>query len=107
MPPARSSVQRIRPRAPREKRSAAIPQARATGIAQTASIRRTPAVCRESTTATGTAATARSPRSTATEARWLLLRVRAANGGGRDRAADHAGDRDEGQHVGQCLEDDG
>src|SRR4051812_45477038 len=104
-PPAFSSVQRMRPPAPREKRSAASPQPRATGIAQTASRRRTPAVCRETTTATGTAATARRPRRTANEARWLLLRVRAATGGGRNRAADHTGDRDERQDVRQRLED--
>src|SRR5258707_1099325 len=104
-PPAFSSVHRMRPPAPREKRSAASPQPRATGIAQTASRRRTPAVCRETTTATGTAATARSPSRTANEARWLLLRVRAANRGGGNGGADHAGDGDERKYVRHRLED--
>ena len=33
----------------------------------------------------------------------LLLAVRATNGGGRDRAADHAGDRDQREDVGKAL----
>src|SRR5436190_10429201 len=104
-PPARSSVLRILPPAPRAKSSAAIPQTAATGIAQTASRRRTPVVWRERATAAGTAATPARPSRTASEARWLLLRIRASDGGGRDRAADHAGDSDQGEHVRQGLEE--
>src|SRR4051812_40684141 len=53
-----------------------------------------------------------SPKTTESRARSfltraaLLLDVWTANGGGRDRPADHAGDRDQGQHVGQGVEDD-
>src|SRR5437868_2153122 len=102
-----SSVRRIRPRAPRAKRSAAIPKRAATGIAQTASSSLTPVVWREMRTATGTAAMARSPESTASDERWLLLRIRPSCGGGRDRPADHARDRDQGQGVRQRLEQHG
>src|SRR5260221_12938047 len=55
----------------------------------------------------GTAAKAISPRSSASDARWLLLRVRAANGGRWDRAPDHARDRHQGQDVWERLEQDG
>src|SRR5436189_2627062 len=103
-PPARSSELRIRPPAPRAKRRAATPQTAATGMAQTASSSRTPTVWRESTTATGTAAAAASPSRSASEARWLLLRIRPPHRGRRDRAADHAGDGDEREHVRQRLE---
>src|SRR4051812_18618122 len=106
-PPARSSVQRMRPPAPRTKASAAIPQTAATGIAQAASITPTPVVSCASPTAAGTASTATRPSSTPSDARWLLLDVRPSNGGGRYRAADHAGDRNQGQDVGERLEEHG
>src|SRR5260370_8468805 len=54
-----------------------------------------------------TAATAISPSSSASDARWLLLRVRAANGGRWDRAPDDARDRDQGQDIRERLEQDG
>src|SRR3954470_12497374 len=104
-PPACSSVRRMRPPAPRAKRSAPTPQAAATGTAQTASSRWTPAVCRDMTIAAGTEIVATSPSRTASDARWLLLDVGAANGSGRDRAADHAGDGDQRQAVGKRLEE--
>src|SRR6266404_888058 len=66
-----------------------------------------PAVRRAIAMPAGTAAKAISPRSSASDARWLLLRVRAANGGRWDRAPDHARDRDQGQDVWERLEEDG
>src|SRR4051794_28209245 len=104
-PPACSSVQRIRPPAPRAKSRAAIPHAAATGTAHTASTSRTPAVCRDTTTAAGTTTVATRPRTTASDARWLLLDVGAANSCRWDRAADHAGDGDQRQDVRKRLEE--
>src|SRR5690348_4554507 len=106
-PPARSSERRIRPRAPRTKSSAATPQAAASGIAQAASIRLIPAVWRARRIPPGTASVPTRPSSTAIEARWLLLRIGTADGGGRNRAADHTGHGDERQGVGQRLEENG
>src|SRR5437660_12902567 len=61
---------------------------------------------------TGTEATASTPATSAATARGLrargrllLLRVRASNRGGGNRAADHSGDRDQRQHVRQGLEE--
>ncbi len=68
-PPDRSSVQRIRPRAPRTKRSAATPQANASGIAKEASSRPMPALRHATATAAGTTSTAASPNTIASEAR--------------------------------------
>src|SRR4051794_16999822 len=55
----------------------------------------------------GTATTARAPSTTeicAGRFSRLLLDVRTANGCGRDRAADDAGDRDQGEDVRKRLE---
>src|SRR5581483_4079294 len=106
-PPARSSVARMRPPAPRANASAAAPQSAAIGIAHAASRSGIPAVRCATAIAPGTAATPTRPSTTATEARWLLLRVGASNGGGRGRAADDAGDGDQRQHVRERLEEDG
>src|SRR5262245_24404245 len=62
---------------------------------------------RVSTIPTGTAATEARPKTTAPQARtfaFLLLRVGTSIRGGRDRAADHAGDRNQRQHVRERLE---
>src|SRR5438067_4760021 len=106
-PPARSSVRWIRPPAPRAKRIATRPATTATGIAYAASRSETPAVACATATPAGTASAATRPKSAASDARWLLLRVRAANGGGRHRAADDAGHGDQGEDVRQCLEEHG
>src|SRR5207237_738652 len=55
--------------------------------------------------ATGSAATASRPASSAAAAAGLLLRVGTANGGGRDRAADDARDGDQRQDVRKGLEE--
>src|SRR5882672_8021078 len=107
VPPAFSSVRRTRPRAPRTKRSAATPQPKATGIAHAASTSVNPEDCRDSTTATGTARSATRPASTASDARWLLLRIGAANGGRRNGTPDHARHRDEREDVRKGLEQHG
>src|SRR5260221_14187134 len=97
-PPARSRVGRIRPVAPREKRSAVIPAAAATGTAQPAWTSVTPARRLERSTPAGTASTATTPKRIASEARGLLLRVGPANSCGRYGASVHAGDGDERQN---------
>src|SRR5919108_5877456 len=62
-------------------------------------------------TAAGIVATATSPTSADSTAlqlvgrSWLLLLVWAANGCGRDRPSDHAGDGDERQDIRQGLEE--
>src|SRR5262245_57896495 len=103
-PPARSSVQRIRPRAPRTNSSAQIAHANAIGIAQAASTSVRLEFWRDRTMAAGTTSAATRAVKNAREARWLLLRVRAANGGGRNRASDHTGHGDERQDVWKGLE---
>src|SRR3954468_21128188 len=104
-PPARSSVAWIRPIAPRAKSIAKTPASAATGTAQPASTRVTPARRFDTTTPAGTASTATTPSSAARDARWLLLRVRPANSCWWNRASDDARDCDERQHVGERLEE--
>src|SRR4051812_124676 len=104
-PPARSSVAWIRPIAPRAKSIARTPARAATGTAQPASTRVTPARRFDTTTPAGTASTATPPSSAARDARWLLLRVRPANSCWWNRAPDDACDGDERQDVRECLEE--
>src|SRR4051812_40880895 len=56
-------------------------------------------------TSTGIASIASSPKHTAARAARLLLDIRTAGGRGADRAPDHAGDRDQREHVRQRLEE--
>src|ERR671937_1786979 len=56
-------------------------------------------------TAAGIVATPASPTSTATQARRLLLRVRATTRCGRNRAADHSGHRDQREDIRDDLEE--
>src|SRR5690348_1898523 len=107
-PPARSSVRRIWPRAPRASSSAATLSAIPIGIAHTASRRWIFPVCRDAATAAGTTRTPHRAAISASEARWLgrlLLAVRLAIGCGRNGTADHAGDRNQRQDVRQYPEE--
>src|SRR4051794_35265592 len=102
-----AAAKRTWPDVPRISRRAATLASAATGIAQAASSNATWVSYRATATATGIASTATRPNTTARDGRPLLLCVRAANSCGRDGAADHAGDRDEGQDVRQRLEEHG
>src|SRR6266581_8294231 len=62
---------------------------------------------RETSIAAGSVKSAARPTTSAAQALRLLLDVRTASRRGWDRPADHAGDGDQGQDVGQCLEQDG
>src|SRR2546430_15688993 len=55
-------------------------------------------------TSTGIASTASSPKNTAARPARLLLDIRTAGSRGADRAPDHAGDRDQREQVRQRLE---
>src|SRR4051812_42927718 len=57
------------------------------------------------TIAAGTASAPTRPRTTASDARWLLLDVGAANCCGWNRAADHTGDGDQRQDIRKRLEE--
>src|SRR5918911_114687 len=104
-PPARPRVRSLRRRARRARRSATAPRSAATGIAAEAWRSFTRAESWASATPAGSAATASRPAASAQGAAGLLLLVGTANGGGRDGAADHAGDGDQRQDVGQGLEE--
>src|SRR5207302_2914551 len=104
-PPARPRVRSARRRARRAKKMADKPRIAATGIPAAACSSFTRAESCANATAAGRAATARSPGASAPGAAGLLLLVGSANGGGRNRAADDAGNGDERQDVGQGLEE--
>src|ERR1700730_17686532 len=106
-PLAPPSVPPIRPRAPRTKRSEAKPQIAATGIAKAVSSRAMPVVFRHKTMAAGTASSTGPPSTTASEARWLLLRIGPSNRGRGKRPADDTGHRDEREHIRERLKQDG
>src|SRR5437588_5014631 len=104
-PPARPRVRSDRRRARRARTSAATPRSAATGAPAAAWTSLTRAESCASATAAGSAATARRPAASAAVAAGLLLRVGAANSGGRDRAADDARHGDQREDVGQGLEE--
>src|SRR5437870_3421762 len=104
-PPARPRVRSDRRRARRARTSAATPRTAATGTPAAAWTSFTRAESWASATLAGSAATASRPAASAAGAAGLLLCVGAANGGGRDRAADDARDGDQRQDVGQGLEE--
>src|SRR5438105_4722743 len=105
LPPACPSVRSARRNARRARTSAVIPRTAATGIPAAAWRSFTCGETCATATAAGSAATASRPAASAPGAAGLLLLVGTANGGGRDRAADHAGDGDQRQDVGQGLEE--
>src|SRR5262245_14276676 len=106
-PPARPIVRSSRLLALLARRMPTNPSTKATGTATPAWSRRRSSPCSVTRIATGIAAVASRPRiSDQTAARFrgfvpLLLDVGAANCGGRDRAADHAGHADRRQDVRQ------
>src|SRR5919201_915166 len=104
-PPARPSVRSERRRARRASQSAATPSTAATGIPPAAWRSFTRAETCASATAAGSAATASRPARKAPGAAGLLLLVGTANGGGRDRAADDAGDGDQREDVRERVEE--
>src|SRR5690349_8635117 len=97
-PPLRPSVQTACARACRARTSAQTPSSSPAGIepyAELISVTRW--LFHESTTPAGTASTASAATSTETTALGLLLLVGLAIGGRRNGAADHAGNRDQGE----------
>src|ERR687887_1065558 len=104
-PPARPSVRSGRRRARRASHRAATPSTAATGIPPAAWRSFTRVETWASATAAGSAATASRPAASAPGAAGLLLLVGTANGGGRDRAADDAGDGDQRHDVRKGVEE--
>src|SRR5689334_3051222 len=104
-----SSGCRLRARLKRARREAARatrPSTPATGTdpqRDWSSVR--PEMYRDATTPAGIASTPSAPKKTATRAAALLLLIRPPCGSRTDRPADHAGDRDQRQHVRQCREE--
>src|SRR5438105_14494556 len=86
--------------------AAITPSANASGTANAVSSNAIRCHARASASAAGIVATPARPRTTATQARRLLLCVRATTCCRRNRTADHAGHGDERQDVRQGLEQD-
>src|SRR5437588_5054491 len=127
--PSRTCSQRRFARARRAITSATTARRNASGIAQPASSKPTRFERRETSIAAGSVSRLATANTNATQARVLLaafgvvtfqggrspassvlfslLDVRAASGGGWNRAADHAGHGDQGQDVRERLEEDG
>src|SRR5207237_9254842 len=87
--------------------SESVPSRNASGTANAASSSSSRCDCRATITAAGIVRTPATPSTTAAQALRLLLSIGPATRRGRNRPADHAGDRDQGQHVRKRLKEDG
>src|SRR5579862_477316 len=104
--PGRETLRSIRYRARRTRLTARSPSTKATGTATSSACTSvTRCTSHEAATPAGSAATASVPTTMPTRP-TLLLDIWATVGGGRARAPDHAGDCDQGEHIGQSLEQD-